>query len=87
MENYMGSGLHILRAIKKYGKECFKKDILEFFESSEEAYAAEKKLVTEKIVNDNSYYNLRVGGRAVLIKVITKESQKPKSTNKRLKML
>ena len=62
-DGYMGSGLHILRAIKKYGKECFKKDILEFFESSEEAYAAEKKLVTEKIVNDNSYYNLRVGGR------------------------
>jgi hypothetical protein len=33
---YLGSGLYINRAIKKYGKENFKKEILEYCDNSQE---------------------------------------------------
>jgi len=61
-DGYMGSGKLILRAIKKYGKENFTKDILKFFESREKLSEYEKQFVNESLVNDESCYNLITGG-------------------------
>ena len=59
---YLGSGKLIKRAVKKYGKESFKKEIIEIFNSLEELNKAEKQLITEKEVNDPLCYNTTLGG-------------------------
>lgn len=57
-DGYMGSGKLIRAAIKKYGIDAFKKDILFEASSSEEMFAKEKELV---ILGPQSY-NLKHGG-------------------------
>jgi hypothetical protein len=61
-DEYMGSGLLLNRAIKKYGVENFKKEIIQFFDTSEEAFECEKDLVTEDFVMSNETYNMTTGG-------------------------
>jgi group I intron endonuclease len=57
-DDYLGSGKLLKRAIKKHGKENFKKEILEICKTEEEMNAAEKRLV---VICDQSY-NLCEGG-------------------------
>lgn len=57
-DGYMGSGKLILQAIKKYGKENFKKEILFIFDNKEEMFFKEKELV---FIGEGSY-NLKHGG-------------------------
>jgi hypothetical protein len=57
-DGYMGSGKLIKRAVKKYGAENFKKDILVEASSSEEMFTKEKQLVT---LGPHSY-NMKNGG-------------------------
>lgn len=61
-DGYMGSGKSILNAIKKYGIENFRKDILEYFDSYEDALVREKEVVTEEFLSRKDTYNLRRGG-------------------------
>lgn len=61
-DNYMGSGILILRAIQKYGKCHFKKDILFDFNTFEEMNAKEAEIVTEEFVQRDDTYNLIPGG-------------------------
>ena len=62
-DGYMGSGIRILRAIKKYGKENFEHFPLKFFETFDDALNYEAEVVTEELVNDINCYNLKVGGK------------------------
>lgn len=62
-DNYMGSGLHIKRAIDHYGIENFSKQIISFFDNEDEMFAAEKKIVTKEFIKENNNYNLAIGGR------------------------
>lgn len=57
-DSYMGSGKLVLAAIKKYGRESFRKDILFEANSPEEMFAKEKELV----VLGSQSYNLKEGG-------------------------
>ena len=59
---YLGSGILIQKAVKKYGAENFKREILESFDNEEDAYLAEARYVTEEVMNDPQCYNLRTGG-------------------------
>jgi hypothetical protein len=61
-DGYMGSGKVIKAAIKKYGLDNFRKDILEFFENAELMYAKEKEVVTDEFLLREDTYNLRRGG-------------------------
>lgn len=59
---YLGSGVGIKRAIEKYGRESFHKEVLFIFESEEEAYQKEKEIVTEEFVKNKGNYNGTLGG-------------------------
>jgi hypothetical protein len=61
-DEYFGSGMLLNRAIKKYGKENFKKEILEFCSSEEEMFLKEKQIVNKDFVKLNNTYNLNEGG-------------------------
>lgn len=59
---YLGSGTAITKAIKKYGKESFKREILHQFDNLQDAIKKEKDLVTEDFIAQDTNYNLTVGG-------------------------
>lgn len=61
-DGYMGSGKIIKSAIAKHGIDNFKKDILEYFDTSEVMYAREKEIVTEEFLLSEDVYNLCRGG-------------------------
>lgn len=62
-DDYMGSGRGIVQAIKKYGKSNFTKEVLQVFDTADQAWSAEQRIVTEALVKDPNCYNMRLGGR------------------------
>jgi group I intron endonuclease len=60
--NYFGSGKLIKMAIKKYGIQNFKKEILECCKDSTELSNRERKIVNESMVKDPMSYNIAIGG-------------------------
>lgn len=61
-DDYFGSGKAIRAAIKKYGKQNFKKEVLFIFESESEMNNKERELITEDFVSRKDTYNTGVGG-------------------------
>ena len=60
---YLGSGLYLQNAIKKYGRKNFKRKILEFFPSKQEAFDTQKKWIEKFDTLSPRGYNLSpVGG-------------------------
>jgi hypothetical protein len=57
-DDYYGSGVAITRAIKKYGKQNFTKEIIHYCNTEDEMYKLEEQLV---VVGDHTY-NLTRGG-------------------------
>jgi len=60
--DYLGSGKGIKKAISKYGKENFIKQILVICPSKEYVFNLEKLYITEDVINDRQSYNMRSGG-------------------------
>ena len=65
-DGYMGSGIGILNAIKKYGKENFKKEIIAKVDTPNELWELELKYVNIDVVNDKNSYNMWLGGKHYL---------------------
>lgn len=63
-DGYMGSGNVIMKAIKKYGRSNFTKEILEWFDWRCEALASEAQIVTEDFIKRSDVYNAYMGGYA-----------------------
>jgi len=61
-DEYFGSGILIERALKKYGKENFKKEFLEFFLNKEEAFKAQEKYIQYYNTLHPNGYNLHHKG-------------------------
>ena len=62
-ENYLGSGSAFKRALKKYGKENFKRDIVCICFSEQELNKVEYELsVFLNVVESDDWYNLAFGG-------------------------
>ena len=59
---YLGSGKLLKAAIKKYGKSNFEKEIIQEFDTIEEAFKMEREIVDEDFVNNPSTYNYTIGG-------------------------
>jgi group I intron endonuclease len=62
-DGYMGSGTKIIRAIEKYGIENFRKEILEFFDTYEDALDKERCIVNEEFLQREDVYNINLGGQ------------------------
>lgn len=63
-DKYMGSGMAIISAIKKYGIENFKKEVLQVCNDEDEAYELEVKYIENvKAYSDRKYYNIAHGGK------------------------
>jgi len=75
-DNYMGSGLLIKKAIKKYGKENFTKSILFEYNNPDDAYLKESQIVNQDFVDRKNTYNLTTGGYGISLKSKFKESTK-----------
>lgn len=61
-EKYMGSGKALKFYKEKYGKDCFNKEILSYWNSAEEALLEEQRLVTYDLIKDEHCLNRIVGG-------------------------
>lgn len=77
-DGYLGSGNLIIKAIKKYGRENFVKEILHYCESEEEMNKLESEIVTEDFVKQSGVYNIASGGQggSGVAKCVTKEGRK-----------
>ena len=62
-DGYMGSGTRLGYAIRKYGIENFKKEIIKFFDTYNEAYEYEAEIVTEELTKNSNCYNIQQGGK------------------------
>lgn len=61
-DEYYGSGKYLRRAIAKYGKENFEKEILDYYDTEEEMYLAEREIVNENFFRSKHTYNMKLGG-------------------------
>jgi group I intron endonuclease len=62
-DNYLGSGVALTAAIKKYGTDFFVKKILFVFDNESDMNKKEYELVTESLINDPLCYNIALGGQ------------------------
>lgn len=74
--NYLGSGLSIRRAILKYGKENFIKEVLEENIESKEKIDEREIYWIDKLQSMKNGYNLTKGGGGILGKIFTEEERK-----------
>lgn len=61
-DGYLGSGTYLWRAIKKYGKENFKRETLHWCSTREELIELEKKIVNTEFLKEEFCMNLKPGG-------------------------
>lgn len=63
-ESYLGSGLILIKAVKKYGRESFEVKPLEYHDSKEKLIEAERRVIKERKANiSDKYYNICEGGQ------------------------
>lgn len=80
-DRYLGSGVILSSAIKKYGRSSFIRENLFVFDTVDKAYNKEAELVNEEFVLRNDTYNAAVGGNGG-----NRHFRDVKSTNKRISM-
>lgn len=63
-ESYLGSGIMLSKAIEKYGKENFSRDVVAITDNDEELCFLEKEFIkSHNAVESKNYYNLAYGGK------------------------
>lgn len=61
-DNYLGSGILLKKALKKYGRDNFERITLYATSCGEEAYFVEELIVDELFIERVDVYNIKVGG-------------------------
>ena len=74
-DNYLGSGVLLKKAKEKYGKDNFKKEIIKFFESRDEALDAEFEYISEEDIASDECYNVAHGGKEGSMGRVTVEDE------------
>lgn len=71
---YLGSGAYFVRAVKKYGRENFRRTIICFADSPEELNRKEQSVILFlNAHNSDDYYNIEIGGNKYPLSEHTKE--------------
>jgi len=70
-DDYIGSGTYLRHAIRKHGRDKFKKEIIRKFKSRDEALSYEAYLVDEAYIGQINVYNLVLGGNVTIGRNIT----------------
>jgi hypothetical protein len=84
---YLGSGNILKDAIKKYGKNNFKKEVILVCESDKEAYTMERFLSKQyNVVESDDWYNLKLGGEGFLSGVNHPQYNIPRTIEHRQKL-
>ena len=76
-DDYLGSGVHLKRAVDKYGREAFHREILFEFKTEEEAYLKEAEIVNQQLVESRDCYNITLGGVGGFYHINSKERINP----------
>lgn len=66
-DGYLGSGKHLKRAVRYYGKEFFERKILFDFDNKKEMVSKEVELVNEEFIAHQDTYNIMIGGKGGFI--------------------
>ena len=82
-DNYLGSGYALIRAIKKYGKHNFKREIIAFANSQEELNELENSILNNHYQDDDCY-NLIAGGNCTGYSEETRRKMSDKSKGKKM---
>jgi len=61
-DGYLGSGVALRKAIRKHGKENFKRETKLLYDTAKEAYEDEARIVNKSMISDYMCYNLLTGG-------------------------
>jgi hypothetical protein len=69
-DSYLGSGKYITNSINKHGRENFKREILEFFETRKLLVEKEKDYVNKTFLTNSLCMNLKPGGEGGFANVI-----------------
>lgn len=67
-DTYLGSGVLIMRAVKKYGRDSFKKEILLECSTEKEMWEKEANIVDQEFIARDDTYNVSLGGMGDLDK-------------------
>lgn len=75
-DGYLGSGTMLAKSIRKYGKENFKIEILEWYDNRDTLRLREKYLVNEDLLSDPLCMNIKIGGERgnYGVKIINRKS-------------
>lgn len=80
---YLGSGVMLSRAIDKYGRENFKKEILKEFDNENDARLFEEQCISDvNAVENDEYYNLTKGGYGGFSELAKERQQSPETRAK-----
>lgn len=81
-DTYLGSGLAILRAIRKYGDKNFIREILETFDTKNEAFTAQEKYIIQYNTLRPNGYNISPKGGHNVKDCFSEESKRKISKNR-----
>lgn len=81
-DGYLGSGNKLKNAIKKYGKDNFKKEIIALFDERKDALLYEKNLISKELIESDYCYNLTEGGNSPPVQIKTPPSNFLKGGNR-----
>ena len=63
-DKYLGSGSVLNAAIRKHGRDNFKREIIALFNDRQSALLYERELVTPELIKNHNCYNAHVGGNS-----------------------